>query len=69
MKEALNGFTKQIKLPDGIEVEVSNCKITQNGDKIRIKGKGFAGFERTDAGDFVMVAKVVLREEDQAMLK
>ncbi|CAL6019849.1 Chaperone_protein DnaJ [Hexamita inflata] len=63
--EALHGFNKSITLPDGHDVLVTKQGITQNNEEIQIAEAGFSTFEGRQIGNFIMIANVVITDEDR----
>lgn len=56
--EAVNGATKQIKLPDGATLDVKVPAGTKDGQILRLRGKGGAGIGGGSAGDALIELRV-----------
>lgn len=56
--DAVNGATKRLRLPDGSMVEVKVPPGTQDGQVLRLRGKGGAGLGGGPAGDLLVTVEV-----------
>lgn len=56
--EAINGVSRRVKLYDGKSIEVRIPPGTEDGQSLRLKGKGSAGFGGAAAGDAFVTIQV-----------
>lgn len=56
--EAINGGRKQIQLPDGRPLDIQIPPGIKDGQTLRLKGKGDAGYNGAPAGDALIDIKV-----------
>lgn len=56
--DAVNGATRQVSLPDGPALEVKIPPGTRDGQTLRLRGKGEAGFNGGKPGDALIDIKV-----------
>lgn len=58
LEEAVNGVSRRVKLYDGKSIEVRIPPGTEDGQVLRLKGKGSAGFGGAAAGDAFVTVQV-----------
>ena len=63
--DAINGAVKQLQLPDGSEIKVTIPAGTRDGQVLRLKGKGQAGYNQGAAGDALIEVHVRPHESFQ----